>query len=716
MTPTQLKIRFYIVFGIIALGITTNFLAEHHTHVYLAKYTENQTRILEMIKFEDRLDKLRNDITLVQSRIRGYVITSDPAFVNNIENEIHQIGNDMLQLKLEGGDDVSLKPLLDSLDLLVKSKIQFSYHTLETFKTGGKAQTEELLKKGTGVDLRNRIYAVIDKISQVKTSLDHGSVNSLIIETENNRKNLLWLDGWLPYMILGFFILLGLSILLIFYQNIGLLHALSAAKDSELTASIVKDQFVANVSHEIRTPLNSILGYANLLDNTTLTEVQRKYLHAVRISSEMLKQVVNSILDFSRLESGLVLPEKIKFNPCELVNQLRLSFEEIFANKGLDFSIECATDMPQTLAGDVIKMNQVFTNLLGNALKFTEKGFVKVSARVQSNQDKTCWLEFSVKDSGIGIDENKIPLIFDRYYQTEQGNNRKFEGTGLGLPITKRLVDNMGGRIRVESQKGNGSEFTVLLPFEYTFEDAVENFIMPQNLGRDKKVLVVDDNEFNRDLVQHVLHSWNFTVVLAQSAAEAVVKLTTEKFNVVFLDIQMPEVDGYELARRIRKELHLTTPIVALTAHSGRAENEKCKAAGMDDFVTKPFSQLELYGVISRVTENASSFLKLQYLRELSKGNVEFEHRIMRQVTAILPMQLKDLRHALEQNDKGKVATISHDLLSHLAIFRLENDLAPSFTTLNGFANNQPVEGVLLALDKIESTCNLLLRELKSIT
>ncbi len=398
------------------------------------------------------------------------------------------------------------------------------------------------------------------------------------------------------------------------------------AEDRALAASEAKSHFLANMSHEIRTPMNGILGVASLmLDSGDLTAAQRDNLELVRTSAQSLLLVINDILDFSKIEAGKLSLEQLEFNPLDLVldvvHFMRLRAEQ----KGLLLLYEIKPGVPRNVLGDPGRLRQVLLNLLSNAIKFTELGQVSLRLhRKEGSLDDEALLRFSVTDSGIGIPVEKQQLIFHPFYQTDHSNTRRFGGTGLGLAIASELVALMGGRLIVESNP-NGSifSFEVCLGVrEGQTEDitqlakavaqsgsgrtvesthVVKHSAMPL---RSLRILVAEDNRVNQLVVTRMMEKQGHTVTVSASGREAIEALTRDNFDVILMDIHMPELDGLQATRMIRAREQYTghhIPIIAVTAFAMKGDAEKCLEAGMDAYISKPIRASELFLKINQL-------------------------------------------------------------------------------------------------------------------
>lgn len=389
--------------------------------------------------------------------------------------------------------------------------------------------------------------------------------------------------------------------------------ALGKAKERAEEAVVTKDYFMANMSHEIRTPINAIFGFTSLLGKTKLNDEQQEYIQAIKSSSDNLLTIINDILDFSKIEAGMLKIERVPFQLHELLGSLKVMFMQRTKEKGLSWDITIGDNVPNTLLGDPTRITQILNNLITNAIKFTDNGTITIYVSIIEHREDTCIVEFKVKDSGIGIDKEKLGLIFERFTQAEASTSRKFGGTGLGLSIVKSLVDMQGGEIKAESSLHQGSVFTVQLPFliNTSVEEIVKTSsiseVLSSNILKGVKVLLVEDNELNQKLMQKVLASFGAQYLVVDNGLKAINLLREEVVDIILMDIQIPELDGYAATRYIREELKLKTPIMAMTAHVLAGERERCFQEGMNDYLSKPFKMDELHEKLCRLLINSRS-------------------------------------------------------------------------------------------------------------
>lgn len=385
-------------------------------------------------------------------------------------------------------------------------------------------------------------------------------------------------------------------------------QALEDARRSAEEASRAKSDFLANISHELRTPMNGIIGMTHLAMGTSLNSEQREYLDTVYSSSHSLLRLLNELLDFSKIEAGKVELECIGFSPRALVEEGLRNFISVCTSKSLFLHTECAPDVPDRVYGDPGRLRQILMNLVGNAVKFTSRGGILVSLHLVSHDARAVRLRLSVKDTGAGIPEEKRKQIFEPFEQTDRSTTRRYGGTGLGLSICQRLARLMKGDVRVESKVGEGSTFHC--EFECagtgleTITTSPELGIAAASPGRPRRILVAEDNTINQRLILRLLEKRGHHVRLASNGREACEMFAQEEFDIVLMDVQMPELDGLEATARIRSVPPPTgrkVPIIALTAHASESSRKEFLDAGMDEFLPKPIDPARLYSLIDHV-------------------------------------------------------------------------------------------------------------------
>ncbi|MFQ5446042.1 MAG: response regulator [Saprospiraceae bacterium] len=384
--------------------------------------------------------------------------------------------------------------------------------------------------------------------------------------------------------------------------------SLRKAKEVAEQSAKMKEQFMASISHEMRTPMNAILGMSHILLQTQLEKEQLELVQSIKHSSEILLGVVNDILEVSTIENGKIVLENKPFELTEVLSNLESVMQYKAQEKDIYLQTVCEEGVPPVVKGDKLRLNQILYNLAGNAIKFTDSGFVKVIVSKLQNTGSRVQLQFVVEDTGIGIPEDKIETIFDTFARVRT-KDRIFEGTGLGLSISKNLVELQGGKIGVTSEEGKSSRFFFDLWLEVADEQSLTKKAIPEapSLGDDAafNLLLAEDHKMNQLVARKTLErKWkNINLVIAENGQEAIDMLQSRDFDIVLMDVQMPVMDGFEATRYIRENMppeKAKIPILAMTAHVHISKDNKYREAGMDDFVLKPFEPDELFAKIAK--------------------------------------------------------------------------------------------------------------------
>lgn len=441
----------------------------------------------------------------------------------------------------------------------------------------------------------------------------------------------------------------------------------------------VKDRFLANMSHEIRTPLNAVIGFTDLLDKTNLDDIQRDYINSVQVAGENLLHIVNDILDLSKIESGNLLIEKRPFYLRKTLQHVHALFKDKAA-VDVNFNLIIDNNVPEIVLGDQGRLNQILLNLVGNALKFTEKGSVTVKVKSLEENASNCSVEFSIKDTGIGIPENQLGTIFDRFTQAEEETTRRFGGTGLGLNIVKQLLELHGSKIFVNSKHNFGSEFYFVINYAKSNQtEILSKEIITQELGY-LKILLCEDNVLNQKLANRVISNFGFDLDIAENGEIGISLLEKNKYDLILMDLQMPIKDGYQATKYIRDVLKSEIPIIAMSAHSLIGEEQRCYDAGMNGFVPKPFKQAELLKAINSILNIEKKYMtnrkiNFSYIDDMAGDNKDFKQEVVNLFIKQIPDEVLDLEQTINQNDYEAARNIIHKLKSSLDVFMLNDCL-----------------------------------------
>lgn len=454
------------------------------------------------------------------------------------------------------------------------------------------------------------------------------------------------------------------------------------AIDSLEELSNQKDNFIANISHELRSPIHAILGFTDLLIEKETNTEKLKQLQSVKTAGDSLLYLVNGILDLSKIEAGLFQFDSTDFNLSNTIENVFAVLGGKAEQKKLLFNYKIATEVPEYITGDPHRLTQILINLLDNALKFTSEGEVQLSVSAEPQSSHQVALTFTVSDTGIGIPQEKLASIFGRFTQAEENTTRKYGGTGLGLNICKLLVEKQGGTISVISNAGEKTQFTFTLLFDVPQkQEQMQQYSALVDYSELKgTVLMCEDNKANCALANMLFASTQIQLDIAENGKRGVELFQQKRYDLVLMDIQMPEMDGYQAAQYIRNELQSKTPIIALTAHSIIKEKEKCIAAGMNDYLSKPFKKNELFAKIEQWLEldnhDEISF-SLEMIREASNGNTDFENQMLTLFIEQSSEALEELKKWELEQDWTSISRQAHQLKSSFGMFEMD------LTTLN---------------------------------
>ncbi len=511
--------------------------------------------------------------------------------------------------------------------------------------------------------------------------------------------------------------------------------ALEIAKKRTEELAQTKQNFLANMSHEIRTPMNAIIGMSNQLNKTDLNEKQRFFLSTIQSAADNLLVIINDILDLSKIEAGKLSIENIGFEPSLIVERALQVMNHKAEEKGLSLTNSfCDNKLSPVLIGDPFRLNQILLNLLSNAIKFTEKGSVDITCEVIDNQKDMQQVKVCVKDTGIGMDQEFVKTLFQKFAQEDASVTRKFGGTGLGMNITRELIELMHGKIEVDSHKGFGTSVSFTVPFKKGTPDDLpqqEATTIDTNILAGKQILVTDDNEMNRLVAAMILKEYGASVQEAVNGKDAIDKISSHQFDIVLMDVQMPVMDGLEATRHLRGSLNKTMPIIALTAFALKGDAEKFLKAGMNGYLSKPFDEEQLINLIAKylgkkpanvtkvarlktTSNNANQLYDLAQLETISHGDKAFIDEVITLFVDQVPETIAEIHAAFDTNDFAKLKMIVHRVkpsIQSMGIVSLNADLLKMEST--DWDENTVAELQTLII-QFESTLNEVVEQLKN--
>jgi len=666
MTMTNNRFVYFILGAFIASALLL-FALQYNSRKGIRRLIEGNEQLADELRAGNALRQAERDILSSESRIRASVATRDTSYLVGVDDLVAEAVVNLDTLRRVFKDD-SIRFYLDGLAVLSKRKEALSHELLSEYRSGGRfpvdiLATSPLAKRDSNrIDLLTRnIYRKRQRsLTELQQSITEDGRQVQRLEV------LLVIVGVVSGGIFFWFIVNR-----IMHQN-RVIRQLDASEK-------VKENFLANMSHEIRTPLNGILGFTALLKNENKDAALAEFIDSIDRSGENLLAIVNDILDISKIEAGMIRIESVPFSLRNMLGSVKVMFGNRIREKGLELRMTVDETLPDLFDGDLMRLTQILVNLLGNAVKFTEKGHIDLDVFGSPGGGGGLLLHFTVSDTGIGIEKSKLPLVFDRFQQAESSTARRYGGTGLGLSIVRDLVTLQKGHIEVDSEPGKGTRFYFTIPYALHREPLAEKAMaeVEERHFHPARLLVVEDNAMNQNLLRHLLTGWQFSFDIVGGAMEAIRALVNGSYHLVLMDIQMPEMDGYAATRYIRRELRLDIPIVAMTAHAMAGEREKCLAAGMNEYLSKPLREKDLYDMIVRFAQEFR-YIDLGYMKEVSKGNREYETLVTEQFISETPGDLD----ALASGDVQARRRTAHHMKNNLAVMGLLERLQPDLDAL----------------------------------
>ncbi|MDP1622645.1 MAG: ATP-binding protein [Bacteroidales bacterium] len=498
-----------------------------------------------------------------------------------------------------------------------------------------------------------------------------------------------------------------------------------------------KQQFLSNMSHEIRTPMNAIIGFTKVLMKTDMSSRQREYLTAIKLSGDALIVLINDILDLAKVDAGKMIFEQTPFKMAQSISAMLHLFATKIQEKNLALVKDYDKRIPEVLVGDPVRLHQVILNLVSNAVKFTTKGKITVRVRLLSEDEEKVSIEFAVSDTGIGIPENKIEKIFENFQQATSGTSRLYGGTGLGLSIVKQLIEPQGGTIHVLSKVDEGSTFSFILSFLKT-NVVVESDEDPKIVALDTeikniKILVVEDIPLNQLLMKTLLDDFGFERDIASNGKIAIEFLQNKSYDIILMDLQMPEMNGFEATDYIRNTMNSKIPIIALTADVTTVDLAKCRAVGMNDYLAKPVDERLLFskivGLVKKPTRSKyneqdgnadnggkkSKCTDLDYLMQRTKSNPALMMEMISLYLEQTPPLISTMKRSFHDKDWNSLHSAVHKMIPSFSIMGISPDFENMAKKIQEYAvSQQQTVGIQNLVLQIENVCTQACMELEA--
>ncbi|MGE9310171.1 ATP-binding protein [Niabella sp. CJ426] len=682
----------FLILGAFTIGTLILVYIQYNSSKSIEGLVSGDSRLLQEFKIRKNLTLISGHVVALQRLVKGLDtgnLSRTKTRMDSLEQEISKAKEELK--KSITGDSTS--QYIDSLSNAVLLKSVLCRKVWETHMQAGWLAADTVVERHLSVWLSDDIEFWIKKIENTRD--DHLAAITGAVDKSGTRAQKL--NDLLTVLVL-------LAAALIFWYIIYIIQKLSRSEEKVRQGAALKEHFIANMSHEIRTPMNAILGFTALLEQRELDQTSRQYVDTIRKSGEGLLTIINDVLDLSKIEAGMMAIESAPFNIRSLIHSVEVMFTARVAEKKLQLRTHIADNVPEILEGDATRLTQILVNLVGNSLKFTREGNIEVNITNEQDTDHNANIGIEVSDTGIGIDPGKQKEIFNRFQQGDESITRDFGGTGLGLSIVRELVTLQKGTITLNSEPGKGTSFYLRIPYTIASDEqkintqpVTENIKASFEDWTDIRILVVEDNEVNQSLIQHLFNSWQINYDLVGNGREAIHLLKLRVYDLVLMDIQMPQMDGYSATRYIRDTLQLSIPVIAMTAHALAGEKEKCLSCGMNDYIAKPIREAALYQLlvkyipvshshfkesVNQKQESAYAYINLDYLHEVSMGNKDYEKTVTGLFIETVPEALAAIRAAWQDGRISTVKQEAHNMKTTVSVMGLNHVLQPYLDAL----------------------------------
>lgn len=721
-----------IVLGLF-LALILIFVIHLFSSTSIRHLLASDEKVMFNFELDNHLEDLDHELISLESNLRSYIISNGSGLLGDLGSNISSAREKLDLIMAMSAGLPEVPGGIGRLQDLIEKKIGFSEAVLDSFSRSGEEAAIQLINTREGLRLRDSIIRITSELRQ----LERQNITQTIAINRNEAQEVSQID-YLSTLLATGIVLLALFYFLrsIEYRRTTQLKLEEARREAEHSARI-KEQFVANMSHEIRTPLHAVISFSEMLTDAGLNHKQQELAEGIQLSGENLLTIVNDILDFSKLDAGMVQLEKIPFQIEDSWDYLKKIFGAKARAKGLHLSFNNFPDTPPLLLGDPSRLHQILINLIGNALKFTEEGGIQIWAHVYPTAPDRRLLEVKVVDSGIGIETERLSTIFERFQQGEAAISRRFGGTGLGLAIVKQLVELQSGSISCHSQIGQGSTFTVRIPYPLA-DSAAPAFPKPDpqilevSPPHFRRVLLAEDNTLNRRIMALLFQELGYTFELARDGQEAIRLSEQYQYDLIFLDINMPGADGYTVARQLRSGHSQHALIFGISAHSGTEVKEKCRRAGMDDYLTKPFRKQELLKLLTRHGQSGNlveelppmgtkpnqeeTLIDFAYLHSLANGKPERMREMADIFLNQIPKEFALLKAAGSKGDFSSFAGLAHSMRSTVAYMGMAHSLGPVLQQLEEEAKKAGSEKKAIDLEQLWSRLQEAMEQVRRLT
>lgn len=680
----------YIIIALFSIAILTILIFQiKSTQSYNSLLAQSEV-LNTSYKTNESIAKLSHDVIALRRRFDKIINDSTAINFNTVYNIIDTI-NLYPSAKEALAKNKMFTPLINKLDSVVYHRVDYFSHLIYLLETKGKDYA--LSNRDASFEKSNANY--IRKLTKTITEKYDNDVLKLMKKRSQSEKNTRLFSNVIA-LIAVFITLLSFGFVMYkVHEQQKLIQRLNISELKAKESAKIKESFLANISHEIRTPLNAIMGFTDELLENIRDKEPVQHLQFIKVAGHNLLQIVNDVLDYSRLEAGKVNIANEVFSLSDIIKAVENTFKAKAREKNISFKVVAPSNLPEKIYGDPVRLNQILINIINNAIKFTNCGTVQASFQVKQLKEDNMLLLIFINDTGIGIPQKELKSVFERFHQADNNLTRKYGGSGLGLSIVKNLLILMSGTIDIRSKEGMGTSVKVTIPYMIAHnapaaEITESNTRQPLAKVDIKEVLIAEDNEINKRLIQRLLEKIGLLYSSVNNGTQAIEAVDAKSYDLILMDIQMPETDGLAATQAIRKK-GCQTPIIGITAHVLPGEKAKCLAHGMNDYISKPIDRNIFYAVIEKYIEtlpvfasestknvnNQFKYLDTAYLKSISGGDHDYEKEVVELFLKKCSSELLEIECAIK--------TAQHDVLKK---------------TIHSFRSTIAIAGLLCLLEK----------------